>query len=208
VRVADMADLESVALGTASTVVGARVTRWALHCSSMRRAPRSSSPVSGASGKVTAPKKSERRQARTQVVSYDGAKRRGRADLRQGYATDAMMPEDARRWLEGTPEEVLELQKPAPDEGMVMPPAQRKAAWRRGATLRLLQPGRRTQELDASQLRPRAACAQPGPAKMPSGSHHDSRAREMIVGTAMGGETPTGSTIAPKRALSKVLLPV
>jgi putative SOS response-associated peptidase YedK len=39
-----------------------------------------------------------------------------------------MTPADVERWLEGTPEEALELQKPAPDDAIVMDPALEKRA--------------------------------------------------------------------------------
>jgi putative SOS response-associated peptidase YedK len=39
-----------------------------------------------------------------------------------------MTPADVERWLEGTPEEALELQKPAPDDAIIMDPALEKKA--------------------------------------------------------------------------------
>jgi putative SOS response-associated peptidase YedK len=39
-----------------------------------------------------------------------------------------MTPADVERWLEGTPEEALELQKPAPDDAIVMDPTLEKKA--------------------------------------------------------------------------------
>ena len=39
-----------------------------------------------------------------------------------------MTEADVERWLEGTPEEALELQKPAPDDAIVIVPPEKKAA--------------------------------------------------------------------------------
>ena len=39
-----------------------------------------------------------------------------------------MTPADIERWLAGAPEEALELQKPAPDEAIVLLPIEKKAA--------------------------------------------------------------------------------
>ena len=39
-----------------------------------------------------------------------------------------MTPADVDRWLEGTAEEALELQRPAPDDAIVMDPALEKKA--------------------------------------------------------------------------------
>ena len=42
-----------------------------------------------------------------------------------------LTPADVERWLESTAEEALELQKPSPDDAIIMDPSlEKKTAWR------------------------------------------------------------------------------